>query len=155
MNQRIDRQTIPCALLATAASDRKGPSMRRVGLVALALLIASAGAWVSAEEWAPFEGAEQLRDLVAGATAEIELKPGHVAVGRYHADGTATITAWGETYERTWEVVGDDRVCYSSLNETNCYTFETNVDVPGEYRARSTSRPGRSGSSASQKQTRK
>ncbi len=136
MNQRIDRQTIPCALLATAASDRKGPSMSRVGLVALTLLITSAGAWVGADEWAPFEGAEQLRDLVAGATAEIELKPGHVAVGQYRADGTATITAWGETFERTWEVRGDDQVCYSSNRETNCYTFEHNLDVPGEYRVR-------------------
>ena len=33
------------------------------------------------------------------------MKPGHVAMGQYRADGTATITAWGETYERTWEVV--------------------------------------------------
>ena len=110
--------------------------MSRIGLVVLALLITSVSAWVSAEEWAPFEGAEQLRDLVAGATAEIELKPGHVAVGQYRADGTATITAWGETFERTWEVRGDDQVCYSSLTETNCYTFERNLDVPGEYRVR-------------------
>ena len=136
MNQRIDRQTIPCALLATAASDRKEPSMSRIGLVVLALLITSVSAWVSAEEWAPFEGAEQLRDLVAGATAEIELKPGHVAVGQYRADGTATITAWGETFKRTWEVRGDDQVCYSSTRETNCYTFERNLDVPDEYRVR-------------------
>jgi len=78
--------------------------MSRVGLVALVLLMSSAGVYLHAEEWAPFEGAEQLRELVAGATAEIEMKPGHVAVGQYRADGTATITAWGETYERTWEV---------------------------------------------------
>ena len=105
-------------------------------VVVFVLLISSAGVCLHAEEWAPFVGAEQLRDLVAGATAEIEMKPGHVAVGQYRADGTATITAWGETYERTWEVVGDDRVCYSSDRETNCYTFETNADTPGEYRAR-------------------
>jgi len=105
-------------------------------VVAFVLLISSAGVCLHAEEWTPFEGAEQLRDLVAGATAEIELKPGHVAVGQYRADGTATINAWGETFERTWEVRGDDQVCYSSERETNCFTFETNVDTPGEYRAR-------------------
>jgi len=105
-------------------------------LIALALVFTSAGAWVGAENWAPFEGAEQLRDLVAGATAEIEIRPGKIAVGEYRADGTATITAWGETYERTWEVVGDDQVCYSSDRETNCYTFERNLDAAGEYRAR-------------------
>ena len=105
-------------------------------VVTLMLLISSAGVCLHAGEWVPLEGADTLQDLVAGATAEIEMKPGHVAVGQYRADGTATITAWGETYERTWEVVGDDRVCYSSLTETNCYTFETNADAPGEYRAR-------------------
>jgi hypothetical protein len=105
-------------------------------VVAFVLLVSSASVCLHAEEWAPLEGADTLRDLVAGATAEIEMKPGHVAVGQYRADGTATVTAWGETYERTWEVVGDDRVCYSSLAETNCYTFETNVDAPGEFRAR-------------------
>jgi hypothetical protein len=92
--------------------------------------------WVSAEEWAPFEGADQLRDLVAGGTAEIELGHGKVAHGEYRTDGTATITAWGETFNRTWEVRGDDQVCYSSTRETNCYTFEHNLYVPGEYRVR-------------------
>ena len=100
------------------------------------MLTLAAGQWAGAEEWAPFEGADQLRDLVAGATAEIELGPGKVVRGEYRADGTATITAWGETFERTWEVQGDDRVCYSSDEETNCYTFERNVEAPGEYRAR-------------------
>ena len=104
-------------------------------VVAFVLLISSAGVCLHAEEWAPLDGADALRDLVAGATAEIELKPGEVAVGQYRADGTATITAWGETYARTWEVVGDDRVCYSSLTETNCFTFERNLDVPGQFRA--------------------
>ncbi len=33
---------------------------------------------------------------------------------------------------------GDDQVCYSSATETNCYTFEQNLDVPSEYRTRHT-----------------
>ena len=36
------------------------------------------------------------------------------------------------------QVRGDDQVCYSSATETNCYTFEQNLDVPGEYRTRHT-----------------
>jgi hypothetical protein len=91
---------------------------------------------VGAEEWVPLTGAEKLRNFVSGATAEIEMKPGQVVKGEYRADGTATITAWGETYQRTWEVRGDDQVCYSSLKETNCYTFEENIDDPATYRAR-------------------
>ena len=100
------------------------------------LIILLSGGLVHASEWAPLTGAETLRDLVSGATAEIEVKPGQVVKGEYRADGTATITAWGEFFERTWEVRGDDQVCYSSATETNCYTFERNLDVPGEYRAR-------------------
>ncbi len=89
-----------------------------------------------ADNWVPLSGAETLRTLVAGATAEIELKEGVVATGEYYEDGTAEIEAWGETFPRTWEVRGDDQVCYSSATETNCYTFEQNLDVPGEYRVR-------------------
>jgi len=81
-------------------------------------------------------GAETLRKFVAGASAEIELRQGVVAIGEYYEDGTAKIEAWGETFPRTWEVRGDDQVCYSSATETNCYTFEQNLDVPGEYRVR-------------------
>jgi hypothetical protein len=58
------------------------------------------------------------------------------AVGQYNADGTAEIVAWGETFDRTWEVVGEDQVCYTALAEVNCFTFEQNLDVPGEYRAK-------------------
>ncbi len=89
-----------------------------------------------ADNWAPLSGAETLREFVSGATAEIELKEGVVSTGEYYEDGTAEIEAWGETFPRTWEVKGDDQVCYSSATETNCYTFEKNSDVPGEYRAR-------------------
>jgi hypothetical protein len=89
-----------------------------------------------ADNWADLSGAETLREFVAGATAEIELKAGVVAIGEYYKDGSAKIEAWGESFPRTWEVRGDDRVCYTSATETNCYTFEQNLDVPGEYRSR-------------------
>jgi len=89
-----------------------------------------------ADNWADLSGAETLRKFVAGASAEIELRQGVVAIGEYYEDGTAKIEAWGETFPRTWEVRGDDQVCYSSATETNCYTFEQNLDVPGEYRVR-------------------
>jgi hypothetical protein len=75
-----------------------------------------------------------LQKLVSGATAEIVLKPGVTAVGTYNADGTAEIKAWNETFRRTWSVKGDDQVCYSNV-ETNCYSFEQNLDDPAEYRA--------------------
>ena len=76
--------------------------------------------------------------MAVDTNAEIELKPGVTASGEYYADGTARIEAWGETFLRTWQVSGDDQVCYSSAIDTDCYTFEQNLDVPGEYRIRHT-----------------
>jgi len=89
-----------------------------------------------AANWVNLSGAETLRAFVSGAKAEIDLKPGVTATGEYYGDGTAKIEAWGETFLRTWEVRGDDQVCYISATETNCYTYEQNLDAPGEYRAR-------------------
>lgn len=93
---------------------------------------------VQAQEgkWKPIVDPENLRKFVSGGKAEIELKPGVVARGSYFEDGTATLEAWGERFQRTWEVRGDDQVCYSSIKETNCFTFEQNQGVAGEYRAR-------------------
>ncbi len=102
----------------------------------MALTVLTGGAAYAQEQWVPLTGEETLREFVSNARAEIELKAGVVAIGEYFADGTATIEAWGDTYERTWEVRGDDQVCYSSATETQCYTFEQNLNEPGEYRAR-------------------
>ena len=88
-----------------------------------------------AGNWQPLTGADTLQKLVSGATAEIVLTPGVTAVGTYNADGTAEIKAWNEIFQRTWSVKGDDQVCYSDV-ETNCYSFEQNLDDPAEYRAR-------------------
>lgn len=87
-----------------------------------------------ADNWQRLTGADSLREFVSGATAEITLKSDVVAIGSYHADGTAQIKAWNETFQRTWAVSGDDQVCYSDV-ETNCFSFEQNLDDPAEYRA--------------------
>ena len=94
-------------------------------------------AQASAENWQPLTGADTLQELVAGATAEIQLTPGVIAIGKYNADGTAEIEAWNETFRRTWSVKGDDQVCYSDV-ETNCFSFEKNLDDPAKFRARNT-----------------
>jgi hypothetical protein len=89
-----------------------------------------------AADWAELSGEETLSEFVEDAKVEIDLMPGVTATGEYYADGTAKIEAWGETFPRTWEVRGDDQVCYMSVTETNCYSFEQNLDAPGEFRAR-------------------
>ena len=78
-------------------------------LIALILGLASVGK-VMADAWEPLTGTKTLQDFVAGARAVITVQPGVTVVGTYNADGTATIDAWGETFERTWKVVGEDQV---------------------------------------------
>lgn len=103
--------------------------------IATILLACVASTLAHADDWRPVTGADTLQKFVSGATAEIELTPGVTAIGTYRADGTAEIEAWSETFRRTWVVKGDDQVCYSDL-ETNCFSFEQNLDSPAEYRAR-------------------
>jgi hypothetical protein len=105
-------------------------------LLPVVSLLAAMNGPVYAANWASLSGEETLREFVSGTRAEIDLRPGVTATGEYHADGTAKIEAWGETFPRTWELRGDDQVCYTSVTETNCYTYEQNLDAPGEYRAR-------------------
>ena len=76
--------------------------------IAVFLFACMASPLAYADNWQPLTGADTLQKLVSGATAEIELKPGVTAVGTYHADGTAEIEAWNETFRRTWSVKGDD-----------------------------------------------
>jgi hypothetical protein len=123
-------------LLAIPSQDNGGKwiMVRIVWTYILLIAFATAG-HAYADNWVEFSGAEVLQEFVSEATAEIELRPGVIATGEYYEDGTARIEAWGEIFPRTWEVRGDDQVCYSSTTETNCYTFEQNLDVPGEYRA--------------------
>jgi len=89
-----------------------------------------------AADWQPMTGTTTLQEFVAGATVEIQLTPDVMAVGTYHADGSAEIEAWNETFSRTWSVKDDDQVCYRSETGTNCFSFERNADDPLEFRAR-------------------
>ncbi|MCZ6617123.1 MAG: hypothetical protein O7E57_03240 [Gammaproteobacteria bacterium] len=109
-------------------------------LLTVVLLAVSTTMPAYADNWVSVTGADRLHELVAGTTAEIELKDGVTAIGVYRADGTATMEAWGQTFLRTWEVIGDDQVCYSPVAApgTECFTFEENLDAPGEYRIRHT-----------------
>lgn len=105
----------------------------------IGLLLACA-VWQTAlaDNWVAITGASNLQKLVAGATVEIELQPGVIAIGRYEADGSAEIKAWNESFHRTWSVQGEDQVCYQSIVDTNCYSFEQSGDNPLQFRARNT-----------------
>ena len=111
--------------------------MNRLTLSAAALFLCTTSQIAQSENWRPLTGANILHEFVSGATAELQLTDGVTAIGYYRADGTAEIRAWNETFRRTWQVQGDDQVCYTSdENRTNCFTFEQDLDSPGDYRSR-------------------
>jgi len=101
------------------------------------LLAFSVCQFVHADNWQPLTGSANLEALVSGATAEIQLTPEVTAVGTYKPDGSAEIRAWNETFRRTWRIKDDRQVCYTSEEgQTNCFTFEQNLDDPSQYRSR-------------------
>jgi hypothetical protein len=118
---------------------KQTPRLNTLSLVSSLLIVLVSGFSVEAVHaatWSAVTGEEKLTKLVSGATAQIEIKPDVTVTGKYFADGTAKIEAWGETFDRTWRVKGDDQVCYTSFTETNCFTFEQNLEKPANYRVR-------------------
>ena len=66
---------------------------------------------VNAAEWEPVEDPALLRELFSDTLLQATLKGGVKAEATYNADGTGELRAWGDTFARSWEVRGNDRVC--------------------------------------------
>jgi len=107
---------------------------RRFAAITLTIFGGLLASTAYADTWTEVTGSDALRELVSGATATIEIDEDKLAVGKYFEDGTAKIEAWGETFDRTWQVQGEDQVCYSSLTETSCFSFERSQEQPNRYR---------------------
>jgi hypothetical protein len=88
-----------------------------------------------AQTWEAITDAETLRALVSDAVFEGTLTTGAKAVTRYNADGTGVLTAWGETFERTWEIKGADQICVTVGRKVDCLNIERNTEASNEYRA--------------------
>ena len=124
-------------------NEKQAPHLNTLSLVSSLLIVLVSVFSVEAAHaanWSPVTGDEKLTKLVSGATAQIEINPDVTVTGKYFADGTAKIEAWGETYDRTWQVKGDDQVCYTSFTETECFTFEQDLEKPESYRVRNVDR---------------
>ncbi|MEP4149249.1 MAG: hypothetical protein ABJL54_18665 [Halioglobus sp.] len=102
-------------------------------LLLLPLLILPATAF--AQSWEPYTGAENLRLLMSDTVVEGKPKEGVTSIGRYNKDGTGELKVWGETFPRTWRVVGEDQVCISAGQGENCARFEKAVGQEAVYRA--------------------
>ena len=97
------------------------------------LLLAFAATVVQANEWEPVTGTEALSEFMSGAIAERELPNGSLSRGEYFADGTGILSAWGETFPRTWSVQAD-QMCISEVRSTRCYRLERSTTDRQFYR---------------------
>ena len=88
-----------------------------------------------AQDWQPINNAQKLSELFSGTVMETELKSGSKATARYSADGTGVVKAWGGTFNRTWEVSGNDLVCIDIQGVDNCFKIDSNPADNTSYRA--------------------
>jgi len=86
-----------------------------------------------AQDWQPVTGAHALRDFVGGKTFSWQEGEGS-SWGEYRDDGTGTVHAWGAKIDRTWEVKGDDQICFHGKPDSQCYTLEQSTADPSLYR---------------------
>ena len=100
-----------------------------------ACLIALSAGPASATDWTPIKSADELRALFTDTTLRRELTDGVYAEAEYRADGTGELRAWGDTFERTWEIRDNDLACFGMGLEVRCFTFERDPSNPDTFRA--------------------
>jgi len=108
---------------------------RRLILFLLAVNVVLSAPAASAQDWQPVTGTEQIRALFSDTTQTADLPSGEKAVAQYNADGTGNLRAWGDVFERRWEIKGDDQVCIEIGNETRCFSIEVDASDPASHRA--------------------
>lgn len=86
-----------------------------------------------AQDWRQVTGAQALRDFVSGST--LSWQEGRSSNwGEYRADGTGTLHAWGAEFDRTWEVKGEDQLCFYGEPASQCYRLEKSTTDPSVFR---------------------
>jgi hypothetical protein len=73
---------------------------------------------------------------MSGTKIEWEEPGGERSRGEYRADGTGTLYSWGGAQiPRTWAVKGNDQVCVTARQVTQCWKLEKNTTDPALYRS--------------------
>lgn len=105
------------------------------GLLVVAVLASTLSSPTWADDWAPVTGADELHTFMSGLKAERELANGVVLTGEYFEDGTGVLDSWGASIPRTWEVKGDDQLCFTAESKLSCIHLEKNTQQDDIYRA--------------------
>ena len=88
-----------------------------------------------ADDWQVVTGQETLRETFSDTVMKGALPGENQAVAHYRADGTGTLTAWGDTFERQWKVENDEQICVLADQTWICSTVERSTSDPSRYRA--------------------
>ena len=78
-----------------------------------------------AQVWQPITGEAALREIVSDTQLEGTLKNDVTGLARYNADGTAVLEAWGGSFDRTWRIEDDDRICVVAGSGGSCCRLQT------------------------------
>jgi len=88
-----------------------------------------------AQTWEAIDDPEALTALFTDTVIEATLENGAKTVARYDRDGTGVVEAWGDKFQRTWQIRGSDEVCIQSAEQSTCYRLERDAADPEHYRA--------------------
>ena len=100
----------------------------------LMFCLLSAGS-ANATDWEPVEDPALLQELFSDTLMQATLKDGVKAEASYNADGSGELRAWGDTFERSWELKGNDQVCIGMEREVKCFKIERSRNQADTYRA--------------------
>lgn len=87
-----------------------------------------------AQSWSPVTDEAELRALFSDTVVTVQLKNDVTGTSRYNADGTGTLEAWGDTFERGWKVE-NGQACILIDGDFRCLDIEKNPGAMSEYRA--------------------
>jgi len=106
---------------------------QRSSIIGCFLLLAMSHA--AAQSWEPVTGADDLSELFSGSEMTATLKDGVVAKASYNSDGTGELRVWGDVFERSWQVQGNNQVCLTIDDQARCFTIEKDASDSNQYRA--------------------
>jgi hypothetical protein len=103
--------------------------------LALLLILATLSGAVYPDTWQPVTSPEQLQQIMSGTRMSATLKKGVTATAKYNADGTGSVNAWGDTFQRRWFINESNQLCIDYGNRQNCLKMERDTTREGIYRA--------------------
>jgi hypothetical protein len=102
---------------------------------AVICILSAPAASQSSTHWVDIKDANELRALHSNKTFKGTGGDGTSFVAHYRSDGKALLIHGGQRIARTWEIKGDDQVCYSDAVFPGCRKFQRSKENSNEFSA--------------------